>query len=488
MSAPSMISASLRALGLARVAGLVRIHLLLAALVHHAGDVRHPDVLHPHAEADQEVETGERRGAGARNDELHLRDVLADDAQAVGHRGADDDRGAVLVVVEHRDLHPLAALALDVEALGRLDVLEVDAAERRLERDDHVDQLVGVALVELEVEDVDAGELLEQHALAFHHRLAGERTDRAEPEDRGAVRDHRDEVGARGERRGLGRVADDLLARRGDARRIGEREVPLVEQALGRGDRDLPGLRQPVIVERCFADFLVHGGSPFSWGAVAIIFVPVPAPPIIARMEARLRPARGIIGRGRQLAAAPRVEPEKGSGNRHAQHRAHPRRRGGRGLRHAAGRRPARRGGQSRPRAAHARGVVADRPAGAGAVERADDRRPVAAGRAPRRDHSPLLPDGHPPQAERCAARRAAQGRRRPARPRLHRERGTGRGADRRDHGAGRPGGAGAARVRPGALRGLVGRLSGIGALGGPRSFRSPATAGGPAAAAGTAG
>ncbi len=35
----------------------------------------------------------------------------------VEHRRADDDRGAVLVVMEHRDLHALAQLALDLEAL-----------------------------------------------------------------------------------------------------------------------------------------------------------------------------------------------------------------------------------------------------------------------------------------------------------------------------------------------------------------------------------
>ena len=120
--------------------------------------------------------------------------------QAVEHRRADDDRGAVLVVVEDRDLHALAQLPLDVEALGRLDVLEVDAAEGRLERGDDVDQLVGVALVDLDVEHVDAGELLEQHRLAFHHRLGGERADVAQAQHRGAVGDHADQVAARGER------------------------------------------------------------------------------------------------------------------------------------------------------------------------------------------------------------------------------------------------------------------------------------------------
>ena len=81
-----------------------------------------------------QVEAGERRGARARADQLDLADVLADDLQPVEHGRGRDDRRAVLVVVEDRDLHALAQLALDVEALGRLDVLEVDAAERRLQR------------------------------------------------------------------------------------------------------------------------------------------------------------------------------------------------------------------------------------------------------------------------------------------------------------------------------------------------------------------
>ncbi len=98
----------------------------------------------------------------------------------------------MLIVVEDRDLHALAQLALDVEALRRLDVLEVDAAEGGLKRGDDLDQLVGVELVQFDVEYVDAGELLEEAGLALHHRLAGERADVAEAEHRGAIGHDRD--------------------------------------------------------------------------------------------------------------------------------------------------------------------------------------------------------------------------------------------------------------------------------------------------------
>ena len=79
------------------------------------------------------------------------------------------------------------SLRLDVEALGRLDVLEVDAAEGGLERGDDLDELVRVGLVDLDVEHVDVGELLEQAALALHHRLAGQGADVAKTEHGRAV-------------------------------------------------------------------------------------------------------------------------------------------------------------------------------------------------------------------------------------------------------------------------------------------------------------
>ncbi len=118
----------------------------------------------------------------------------------------------------------LAQLALDVEALRRLDVLEIDATERRLERGDDLDELVRIALVDLDVEDIDAGELLEQHGLAFHDRLRRQRADRAEPEHGGAVGDHADQIAARGVAERLRR--DRRRSRRTPRRRRANRRAP----------------------------------------------------------------------------------------------------------------------------------------------------------------------------------------------------------------------------------------------------------------------
>ena len=168
-----------------------------------------------------------------------------------------------------------------VEALGRLDVLEVDAAQRRLERGDDLDQLVGVVLGELDVEHVDAGELLEQAALAFHHRLAGERADVAEAEHRGAVGDDADQVAARGVFGGERRIGLDRQAGVGDARRVGERQVALVRQRLGRRHRDLAVRRQAVVVERRVAQGLFGSGKFGVWGFIGLDAASVGQPSMV---------------------------------------------------------------------------------------------------------------------------------------------------------------------------------------------------------------
>ena len=235
--------------GIDRVARLPPVHQLLAARVHHARDVGDDDVLARKPHAEQQIEAGERRGAGTRRDEPDLPDGLADEFQRVAHRRADDDRGAVLIVVEHRDVHPLAQPRFDLEALRRLDVLEVDSAERGLEARDDVAEAVRVGLVDLDVEHVDAGELLEQHRLAFHDGLRRQRPDGAEAEHRGPVGHHRDEIRACGQARHLGRVDDDRVAGGGDARGVGEREVVLARQRLGGADRELSRHREAVVRE-----------------------------------------------------------------------------------------------------------------------------------------------------------------------------------------------------------------------------------------------
>ncbi len=245
--------------GVGREALLVRIHVLCAPAVDDARGVDHQQVFGLHAEVEVHACAGDAGRACAGEHDAYVGDVLAHDLECVQQRGRGDDRRPVLVVVQHGDVEPGTQLLLDVEAFGGFDVLEVDAAERGCQRGDDVDQPVRVLRVQLEVEHVDAGEPLEQHGLALHHRLGCQRADVAQPEHRGAVGDDRDEVALAGEAVGVLRVGLDRQARPGHARCVGERQVVLGDARFRRCDLQLPGAWQLVILEHLLVGN--HGSS-----------------------------------------------------------------------------------------------------------------------------------------------------------------------------------------------------------------------------------
>jgi hypothetical protein len=168
----------------------------------------------------------------------------------VDQAGGRDDRGAVLVVMEHRNVHPLPQRLLDHEAFGGLDVFQVDAAEARLEQLDTVDEGVDILGLHLEVDRIDIGEALEEDGLALHHRLGRKRAEIAEPQDRRAVRDHGDQVALGGIVIGGRRILGDRQHGHGHAGRIGQRQVALRRHRLGRDDFDFSRPALGVIEQR----------------------------------------------------------------------------------------------------------------------------------------------------------------------------------------------------------------------------------------------
>ena len=150
--------------------------------------------------------------------------------------GERDARGALLVVVPHGDLALLAQRVEDAEALGLGDVLEVDAAEAGLHELDELDELVRVLGVDHEREAVDAAEVLEEQALALHHRHAGLGADVAHAEHARAVADDGHRVGLVGVLVDLLGILLDVEAGSGDAGRVPDAEVlEVAHAALERG-------------------------------------------------------------------------------------------------------------------------------------------------------------------------------------------------------------------------------------------------------------
>ena len=227
--------------GLDRMRRLPLVHAVGAAAIDDAPRVAQHDVVRRQAHRLQQIDAGDRGRTGAVDDHLDPVERATGQMERVDQAGRGDDRGAVLIVVKHRDIQQLAQPLFDHEALGRLDVFEVDAAKGRMQETHAIDELVDIAGVDLEIDRIDIGKALEERRLALHHRLGRQRAEIAEAEHRGAVRDHRDEIALRRVVVGGARLAMDAQAREGDTRRIGERQIALRGQRLGRRDRQLAG-------------------------------------------------------------------------------------------------------------------------------------------------------------------------------------------------------------------------------------------------------
>ena len=77
----------------------------------------------------------------------------------------------MLIIVHHRNLHPVAQRLLDHEAFGCLDILKVDPAKAGFHQRNGFDDLVRIFGIKFDIDRIDIGKALEQHRLAFHHRL-----------------------------------------------------------------------------------------------------------------------------------------------------------------------------------------------------------------------------------------------------------------------------------------------------------------------------
>ena len=138
---------------------------------------------------------------------------------------AGNDRRAVLVIVEDRDVHLLAQALLHDKALGGLDVLQIDRAEGGLHGFDHLDERLGLRHIQLDIDDVHIRINFEEQPLALHHRLGRPGADIPESQHGGAIADDSHEIAASGVLGGGGRIRLDGATRLRHSRRVRQGQV-----------------------------------------------------------------------------------------------------------------------------------------------------------------------------------------------------------------------------------------------------------------------
>ena len=156
----------------------------------------------------------------------------------------------MLIVVKNGNLHSLAEFLFNVETFRCLDVFQVDAAERWLERRDDIDQFVRITLVYFDIKNINTREFLEQYRFAFHDWLRRKGADCTQPKHGSAIGNDADQIAASREIACLRRIFDDGFADLGHTGGVGERQIALRGQGLGGGNFYLAGDRVAVIFER----------------------------------------------------------------------------------------------------------------------------------------------------------------------------------------------------------------------------------------------
>src|SRR5690606_30018728 len=138
-------------------------------LVDNAFYIGYPDIFQRQAHVYHEIQTGKRRSARPADHHLDLGNVLAHDFETIDERRGHADGSAVPVDVENGDINAFTQFAYHIETLGRFDVFQVDATKGGLKPGNDINEFVRILLVDFDVENVNACELLEQNCLPFHN-------------------------------------------------------------------------------------------------------------------------------------------------------------------------------------------------------------------------------------------------------------------------------------------------------------------------------
>src|SRR6185295_10089037 len=170
----------------------------------------------------QQLEAGNSRRAGTVDHELERFDVAARELEGIEQAGCGNDRSSMLVVVEDRYIQELFELLLDDEAVGCLDILQVNAAEAWSEVAHAVDDGFRVGRIDQQIDGINIGEAFEKGSLALHYRLCRLCPEIAKTENCRAVGNHGYQVRLVGVVVGKIFILRDRLHRHGNSGRVGQ--------------------------------------------------------------------------------------------------------------------------------------------------------------------------------------------------------------------------------------------------------------------------
>src|SRR2546425_2250242 len=163
--------------------------------------------------------------ANAIYDDLNVAHLLADNLQGVDERGKYHHGGAVLIVMEDRNVEFFFEPVFYLETTWRGNVFQIYSAKAGRDCFHYANDLVRVFCVQTNREGIDAGEFLEEHRLPFHHRHCCRRTNVAQTKHGGSIRNDSYHVFLYFQRKGLFGILVNRLTDARDSGRVSHGEI-----------------------------------------------------------------------------------------------------------------------------------------------------------------------------------------------------------------------------------------------------------------------
>ena len=161
--------------------------------------------------------------------------------------------------MHHRNIELGNQPTLDLKALRRLDILEVDSTKGRSNRFDSLNELIDINSVNLDIKHIDISECLEQQPLSFHHRFASKGTDITQAKNSGSIADDGHQITLRSVLVSVIGICRNFLTGIGNARRVSQGQFTSSSVRFCRFDADLPSRCSCMVIESFLAQtILIH--------------------------------------------------------------------------------------------------------------------------------------------------------------------------------------------------------------------------------------
>ena len=172
-------------------------------------------------------QTGDGDIGCTRTDKSHLKicHIFLDDLNGIYQTGYSDHSSSLLVIMPNRNMAFLPQGIKNFKALGMGDIFQIDTTESWLKEFYGLYDFISIFGSQHHRKSIHSTKIFIQECFPLHNRQTCLRSDVAQTENPGAIRDNRNEIALVGHLISPVDILMDLLARGGNARRVPDGKI-----------------------------------------------------------------------------------------------------------------------------------------------------------------------------------------------------------------------------------------------------------------------